>query len=648
MWLSESMQPKPAIRGGTRWLPVVFVLLLATSTVPAQERAHPLQPPDRSSPRATLKTFLDSADAAATFVAQEYLPSPTLEEFRRLPSLLQTPMGCLDLSHLAPSERGKTGRAAGIYLYETLNRIDLPAWDEIPGADQADQSADTKLMRWVIPHTEITLVRAESGSSGGEFLFSADTVARAGAFYERVRGLPYTRPVPLEGMSELVTEGGGWPIRFSWIQAMPAWLRAPLLGNSLWKWIALALLLGFFSILLRSTYRLSLRGGSERPFVQALARLALPMFVLAATPTIAFVALVQINMRWGAASAIELALTVVMFLSGAWLSWRAAPVIAEAIIASPRIAPESVDAYLIRISMRLLALAAVAGLLSAGAGRLGVPVYGIVAGLGVGGVAIALAAQPTIENLIGSLSLFGDKPIRVGDFCKYGDDIGTVESIGIRSTRIRGIDRTLTTIPNGALSKMPIMNFALRDRMLMKTVIGVRYETTPEQLRFLLAKVREMLLGHPRIHPDPARVRFIGFGSSSLDLEVFAYVVTRDWNEFLGIQEDVFLRIMDIVEQSGTAFAFPSQTLYFTRDQGLDDGRVQAAEAQVRQWRDEGGLPFPNFSSEQIERMRGSLVYPPPGSTETPKTSNPEDPELEDTQARSVSAKDKTTGGSHP
>jgi MscS family membrane protein len=134
-----------------------------------------------------------------------------------------------------------------------------------------------------------------------------------------------------------------------------------------------------------------------------------------------------------------------------------------------------------------------------------------------------------------------------------------------------------------------------------------------------------MLLGHPRISPDPARVRFIGFGSSSLDLEVFAYAMTRDWAEFLGIQEDVLLRIMDIVEQSGTAFAFPSRALYFTRDQGLDDAKGEAAEAQVRQWRDEGRLPFPNFSPEQMQRMRGALVYPPPGSTEAPKTSNPEE-----------------------
>jgi MscS family membrane protein len=151
---------------------------------------------------------------------------------------------------------------------------------------------------------------------------------------------------------------------------------------------------------------------------------------------------------------------------------------------------------------------------------------------------------------------------------------------------------------------------------MMKSVIGVRYETTPEQLRYLLVKLRKLLLGHPRIDPDTARARFIGFGACSLDIEVVAYVKTTIRAEFLGVQEDVWLRVMDIVAQSGTGFAFPSQTLYLGRDDGLDAKRTDAAEAQVRQWRDEGRLPFPNFSPEQMRQLRGSLVYPPPGSME--------------------------------
>jgi MscS family membrane protein len=224
--------------------------------------------------------------------------------------------------------------------------------------------------------------------------------------------------------------------------------------------------------------------------------------------------------------------------------------------------------------------------------------------------------------LIGGFTLFADKPIRVGDACRCGSDEGTVESIGIRSTRIRGYDRTLTTIPNSELSKMSVVNFAQRDRMLLKAVIGVRYETSPEQLRYLLIKLRELLLGQPRIHPDPVRARFIGFGASSLDIEVLAYVTTKDRAEFLGIQEDVLLRIMEIVGESGTGFAFPSQTLYFSRDDGLDANRTKEAEAQVRRWRDEGRLPFPNFSPDQIRQLRSSVAYPPPGSPESPATAS--------------------------
>jgi MscS family membrane protein len=282
-----------------------------------------------------------------------------------------------------------------------------------------------------------------------------------------------------------------------------------------------------------------------------LAQFAMPASVLAGTPVAAYFALVQLNLTGAVGSAVELAATAVMFLAGAWMSWRLAPVVAEAIIASPAIPPESVDAHLIRVTARLLGIVGSAALLALGASRMGIPVYGIVAGLGVGGLAIALAAQPTIENLIGGLNLFADRPIRVGDLCKYGDALGIVEAIGIRSTQIRGLDRTLTTIPNAVLAKMPIENLSRRDRILLHAVVGLRYETRPEQLRYVLVRLRELLLGHPRVHPDSLRARFIGFGASSLDIEVFAHVMTQDRAEFFGIQEDILLRVMDVVEEAG-------------------------------------------------------------------------------------------------
>ena len=541
-----------------RWLTVLVALLSVAVIALGQDPEHPLKPPDRSSPRAALKTFLDLGDSVGAFMAHDYLPSPSLANALHLRSLGDNIAQGLDLTELPPASRRKGAIAAALALYETLSRIQLPPFDTIPDAELLDPLNSTNSTRWVIPNTEIALVRVPSGPHSGEFLFSTQTVANAGNFYERVRELPYVRPVPLESLHEIVISGGGWPVPYAWIQAMPAWLRTPLAGQSSWKWIALALVLVFFALLLRVAYNLSLWGSSQHPVLHALAQVALPACLIIGTQAVVVVTLGQINMFGSVASAIELAATAVMFLAGAWLVWRMAPVVAEAIIASPQIAPESIDAHLIRISTRLLAMVGGAALLAVGADRLGIPVYGVIAGLGVGGLAIALAAQPTIENLIGGLSLFADKPIRVGDFCRYGSDEGTVEAIGIRSTRIRGVDRTLTTIPNATLSKMPVVNFAPRDRMLIQFVIGVRGTTSSEQLRQLLVRIREMLLGHPGIHPDPVRARFIGFGACSLNIEVFAYVTTRDGAEFLGIREDIFLRIMHIVEQSGTGFAFPS------------------------------------------------------------------------------------------
>ncbi len=246
----------------------------------------------------------------------------------------------------------------------------------------------------------------------------------------------------------------------------------------------------------------------------------------------------------------------------------------------------------------------------------GFSVTALIAGLGVGGIAVALAAQKTIENLFGGISLYGDRPVGVGDFCRFGDKIGTVEEIGIRSTRVRTLDRTVITIPNAEFSNLQLENYAKRDRMRLFAMIGVRYETTPEQLRYILVEIRKLLYAHERVTPDPARIRFVGFGAYSLDLEIFAYVDTSDWNEFLGIREDIYLRIMDIIEASGTGFAFPSQTLYLGRDGGLSAERAREVAEEVQGWRDRSEIFLPNFPAERIAALENTLAYPAEGSPE--------------------------------
>jgi MscS family membrane protein len=234
----------------------------------------------------------------------------------------------------------------------------------------------------------------------------------------------------------------------------------------------------------------------------------------------------------------------------------------------------------------------------------GVKVVTVLAGLGLGGLAVAFAAQKTLENLFGAVAIAGDRPFKVGDFVTIGGTTGTVEDVGLRSTRVRTIQRTVVTIPNGTVASDTIVNFAARDRMLYNPVIGVVYSTTAEQLTLITDEIRRLLLSHPRVWQDAHRVRFKGFGASSLDIEVFAWLVTRDYNEYTALAEELNFAILRIVLEAGSSFAFPSQTVYFTREGGIDEERASRAADTVASRREAGELAVPEPSDELRERLR--------------------------------------------
>jgi MscS family membrane protein len=183
----------------------------------------------------------------------------------------------------------------------------------------------------------------------------------------------------------------------------------------------------------------------------------------------------------------------------------------------------------------------------------------ILAGLGVGGLAVALAAQKTIENLFGGIFLIGDRPVLVGDFCKFGDRVGTIANIGLRSTRVRTLDRTIVSIPNGQFSSMELENFSVRDKMWFHPTLSLRRDTTSDQISKVLSSVEELLRHHPKVEVGSLPVRLIGFGPYSLNVEVFAYVTTPDFDEFLKLQQELLIKILHAVEDAGTAFAIPVQ-----------------------------------------------------------------------------------------
>jgi MscS family membrane protein len=194
--------------------------------------------------------------------------------------------------------------------------------------------------------------------------------------------------------------------------------------------------------------------------------------------------------------------------------------------------------------------------------ELGFQVASLLAGLGIGGIALALAAQKTVENLFGSLSIGVDQPFRTGDFVKIEDFVGTVEAIGMRSTRIRTLDRTIVTIPNGKLADMRTETFAPRDRIRLLANLGLLYSTTAAQMREVLAGLERILRAHPKIWPDTVVVRFSAFNDSALNVEVMAWFQTADFNEFTAIRQELFLAFMEVVERAGTSFAFPTRTLH--------------------------------------------------------------------------------------
>jgi MscS family membrane protein len=191
----------------------------------------------------------------------------------------------------------------------------------------------------------------------------------------------------------------------------------------------------------------------------------------------------------------------------------------------------------------------------------GYPVGSLIAGLGIGGLAFALAAQKTVENVFGAFSIAVDEPFRQGDFVKIDTVMGTIESIGLRSTRIRTLDRTIVAIPNGKLAEMRTETFAVRDRLRLGCTISLVYQTTAEQMRRVLAEVESALRAHPKIVADAVSVCFKEMAASSLDIDVGAYFATTDWNEFQVIRQGVLLQFMQIVESAGTAFAFPTRTV---------------------------------------------------------------------------------------
>jgi len=230
-------------------------------------------------------------------------------------------------------------------------------------------------------------------------------------------------------------------------------------------------------------------------------------------------------------------------------------------------------ASLLRLTRRLIDILIVFAGVLATLHYFGVSPTAALAGLGVGGIAVAFAAQKTLENVFGGVSLIFDEVVHVGDVLKVGDTLGTVDDIGLRSTRIRTQNRTMVSVPNGQIATMTLENFSSRDKFWLHQMFALCYGTASPQMCTVMDGIRNLLEEHQEVERDSVRVRFIRFGLSSLDVEVSAYVVARDWDQFLEMQGRLFLRMMECIEAAGVQIALPSQTIFMAAaSQSVDTG----------------------------------------------------------------------------
>ncbi len=540
----------------------------------ASEAQRPAETDDllgRSTPKGTVLGFIKAASQGEYDQALQYLDTKKKgASAKTLVDQLQTIL-----------DRGFSGKLAALSSKPEGN-LD----DNIPSSKERIGTVETSS-----GHLDIILERVQRSQGPPIWLFSGETLARVPAIYQGLEG---------HGLEDYLPKA----LVNTWFLWFP-----------LWQWFVILLVIPLslafatfvtrllIPLLLLLVHRIT-RGKGDLHGVKLAGPIRILVLAFAIWLMSLFSSSVLTSSFWAYMAS---TLTVI---GASWLGVRFIDILFN--LKEARLRETSSDKIsLIQLGRKLAKVVAVivGGLFILYIG--GVNLTAALAGLGVGGIAVALAAQKTLENLIGGITIVSDQPIRVGDFCRIGDYQGTVEAVGLRSTRIRTLDRTIVSIPNGQLATMNLENFALRDKIWFRHALGLRYETTPDQLRYILAGIREMLYKHPKVETASARVRFIGFGNSSLNLEVFAYVLEKDYAIFLHIQEDLLLRIMDIVETGGSGFAFPSQVTYFAKDAGLDTGKIQEAILKVREWREKGELPFPDFSPETIAKINNQLEYPP-------------------------------------
>jgi MscS family membrane protein len=495
----------------------------ATASKPAASAEDPY---NRVSPESSVLGFLQACRAKNYIAASRYL----------------------NLRKFSPEDRRKNGPRLAEELGQALDsdpQFDVAALSSDPEGDKADglpRDRDRVLTMHADDKTfDLQIERAQLRSGIWVWRFAPETIDMIPVLAQQTAASPLERYIP------------------------PPLVRIGFLDTALWQWIGLfvsALALAFLGRLLsrvvltllhpaltRAAPRFS--WGSVEALVAPLQLLLAAALFRGAMEAIGCSAIVRFYLGR--------TLSLLSIFAAAWFCLRLVDLgmvpVRAALASRRRTLTHSVVPLMARLAKVTVFVFAVTAILASW----GYDTKTVLAGLGIGGIAIALAAQKTVENVFGGLSVITDHPVFVGDYCKFGDSVGTVEDIGLRSTRIRTLDRTLLTVPNAQFSTVTLENFSRQDKMLFHLKLNLRRDTTAEQVRAILAAIDGLLKSHPKIETGNLPVRFIGVGAYSLDVEIFAYVLTEEGDEFMSIRQELLLHILDAVKNAGSALALPTQ-----------------------------------------------------------------------------------------
>lgn len=549
---------------------------------------NPISPPDTRSPRATLGSFLlimDETNRLWLDTRDRYLASndlqlnpEELENVAKVSALIDKASETLDLSDIPASSREKTSIELVLQLQEILDRIYLPELIEIPGvgvgAVRTKEQATTQA-KWTIPGTSLTIAQQTEGPRQGEYLFTAASVDRIPSDYVTLAGLPIIADNTEDTYLYYIYTPGNLipPQWYELILDGPDWLMWPFAGQTVWQWIGLVLLV----VVLLAAMTVYVRWNARRAVPLGLARRQLrsivpPLLLLLSVKLAEYICNQQFNITGSVMFFVSTLGSLVFWATSAWLTYQVLQLIYICTVHNQSLSQTSLDASLLQTGFRALSFGVSILVLGYGATQIGIPIYGVIAGLGVGGLAIALAAQPTLENFIGGLILYADGIVRVGEFCSFDDLAGTVEEIGIRSTRIRALDQTLITVANADLSKRKIINYSKRGAFMFRHRVRLRYDTPSETLKTITADVHRYLAAHERVREKPLRVRLVEYGEFSIVIDIYANISAGSMDQYVAVQEELLYEIRAVIEANGAGFAIPSSTVYLAQDGGVAAG----------------------------------------------------------------------------